>query len=268
MKPAQLLPGLLILAFLSLEGVAFGQAADSEPAATAPAPPPPPVAPAADLPPPPPPRASQAPQGKLVISAPPVPPAMARAGYHVHDGFYLRLAVGLGGGHGSVTSDAASAPHFGNGGGGLAFNAWVGGTPWRGVALGGLLSLAGMHDGSTVVEGSKTGLGSQGGLLLLAPFIDSFPDPLRGLHVGGALGLAGYSVHGDSRALSRDYAVKDYDGGGFGGSVWVGYGGWVGPEWSLGGLLQLTGFGTAQKDGVERRASGYALNVSFTALYH
>jgi len=256
--------------------MAFGQspAADAEPAAAAPAAPPAPMPaaaqpPGADLPPPPPPRGAPpaAPQGNLVISAPPVPPPMQRAGYHVHDGFYLRLAAGVGGGHTSVSSDGA--PNFGVGGAGLALNLWIGGTPWRGVALGGLLAYQGQNDGDTVVEGQKTGAGSSAGVLLLGPFLDAFPDPLRGLHFGGALGLAGVATKADSHVLKDNHNVKDYSGGGLGASAWVGYMGFVGPEYSMGGLLQLTGYASGEsKNGVDRKASGYALSLSFTALYH
>jgi hypothetical protein len=194
---------------------------------------------------------------------------MQRAGYHVHDGFYLRIGAGLGGGHASISTDRTSVPNFGVGGAGLALNLWIGGTPWRGIAIGGMGSYQGLRDSNTVVEGQETGLGMNGGTLLIGPFIDAFPDPLRGLHVGGSLALAGLSAKADSHALETDHNVRDYNGGGFGGSAWIGYMGWVGPEWSLGGMLQLTGFTTSKKDtDVDRRGSGYALSLSFTALYH
>lgn len=244
-----------------------------EPAAAAPAPPPTPLPPAPgpsspEVPPPPPPGSPPpGPQGKMVISAPPVRPAMLRAGYHVHDGFYLRLAAGIGGGHASISSDDGGR-NFGMGGAGLALNLWAGGTPWRGIALGGLASLQGVSDGDTVVEGEETGLGSRGGTLLLGPFVDAFPDPLRGLHFGGSLALAFLSAEGDSRVLRDNYRVRDYSGGGLGASAWIGYMGWVGPEFSLGGLVQLTGYGTRENEDIERRGSGWALSVSLTALYH
>jgi hypothetical protein len=46
--------------------------------------------------------------------------------------------------------------------------------------------------------------------------------------------------------------------------------GFVGPEWSLGGLLQLSGGYTAKADAddVKRQASFGTLSLSFTALYH
>lgn len=245
-----------------------------EPAAAAPAPPPTPLPPASEpapgaLPPPPPPKGPPpGPQGKMVLSNPPLRPAMLRGGYHVHDGFYLRVAAGFGGGHARISSDDGGR-NFGTGGAGLALNLWAGGTPWRGIALGGMASLQTMSDGDTVVEGQETGLGSSGRLLLLGPFVDAFPDPLRGLHFGGSLALAFLGTEGDSRVLRDTYAVKDYSAGGLGASAWIGYMGWVGPEFSLGGLVQLTGYGTAKKeDGLERRGSGWALNVSLTALYH
>jgi hypothetical protein len=192
---------------------------------------------------------------------------MQRAGYHVHDGFYLRLGAGIGGGHTSVSSD--NAPNFGVGGPGLALNLWIGGTPWRGVAIGGLASYQGQNEGGTVVEGKDTGAGSGAGVFLLGPFIDAFPDPLRGLHFGGSLALAGVGTKADSHALELDYDVKDYNGGGLGASGWIGYMGFVGPEYSMGGLLQLTGYATNEKkDNIDRKASGYSVSLSFTALYH
>jgi hypothetical protein len=46
--------------------------------------------------------------------------------------------------------------------------------------------------------------------------------------------------------------------------------GFVGAEWSLGGMLQLSGVATGNAGGheLERRGTGWALNASFTALYH
>jgi hypothetical protein len=203
-----------------------------------------------------------------VISAPPLPAAVQRAGYHVHDGFYLRLGAGLGAGSASVSSDDRGVPSFEIGGAGLALNLWIGGTPWRGVAIGGLASLQGIGESNTVVEDRETDLGMDGGTLLLGPFIDAFPDPQRGLHVGGSVALAFLGARGDSQAL-EDLDVVDYNGGGLGASAWVGYMGFVGAEWSMGGLLQLTAFATGEKkDGVERRGSGYELSLSFSALYH
>jgi hypothetical protein len=272
-KPAQLLPRSLLL-LLALAAPAWGQAAagtDTEPAAAAPAPPPAPVEAPADLPPPPPPKSSLVPpppQGKMVISAPPLPAAIRRAGYHVHDGFYLRMAAGIGGGHANVSTNRDASPNFGMGGAGLALNLWIGGTPWTGIAIGGLLSLQGMSDSQINVEGQKYSDSMNGGWGALGAFIDAFPDPQRGLHVGGSLSLLSLSLKADNHALA-DRGLADYDGGGLGLSAWVGYMGFVGPEWSLGGMLQLMGGVTREKGdaGLQRDGSFGTLSVNFSALY-
>lgn len=204
----------------------------------------------------------------MVISAPPVPPAMQRAGYHVHDGFYLRLAAGIGGSHVNVSADTG-ASDFKVGGPGLALNLWIGGTPWRGVALGGQLGLQGIGDSNTVVNGAESHQDMSAGYFYVGPFIDAFPDPMRGLHIGGSLGLVALGARGSGNVLETQYRVKDYNAGGLGASAWVGYMGWVGPEFSLGGMLQLSVFGTGndKQDSIDRKASGYSLSLSFTALY-
>lgn len=280
MKPAQLVPYVLVATF-TVSGLAWGQGAplaDAEPAAAAPAPPPAPAPaapvaqpPASDLPPPPPPRAASAeppPQGKVVITAPPVPPPVERRGYHIHDGFYLRLAAGLGGGKTSISTDSSAYPNHGVGGVGLSTDLWIGGTPWRGIAIGGLLSLQRMRDSELRIEGDNTGEGMTAQLVSLGAFIDAFPDARRGLHVGGALYLAGIDTNGDSHELEA-LNVTDYEGGGLGLSAWVGYMGWVGPEWSLGGLIKLSGAATRkEQENLTREASAFALSLSFSALYH
>ena len=216
---------------------------------------------AAGAPPPP-------PQGKVVISAPPVPPATQRRGYHVHDGFYLRLAAGLGGGKTSISTDSPTDPNHGVGGVGLASDIWIGGTPWSGIAIGGLLGLQRMRDSELRIEGDNTGEGMTAQLWSLGAFIDAFPDAQRGLHFGGALYLAGIDTKADSHAL-EELHVDNYNAGGLGLSAWVGYMGFVGPEWSLGGLLKLSGATTRkEQDNLTREAQALALSLSFSALYH
>jgi len=193
---------------------------------------------------------------------------MQRAGYHVHGGFYLRLAAGVGGSHVNVTADPG-ASDFKVGGPGLALNLWIGGTPARGLAIGGMAGLQGIGDSNVVINGRESKRDMSAGFVYLGPFIDAFPDPLRGLHLGGSLGLVAFKANGAGDEL-RTAGVRDYNAGGLAASAWVGYMGWVGPEFSLGGLLQLTVLGTGndKQDEIDRKASGYALNVAFTALYH
>lgn len=275
MKPAQLVTSSLVLGLttVSLGAGAQEPGADAEPAAAAPAPPPAP-APAAppELPPPPPPKGAPpgGPQGKMVLYAPEVPAAVPRAGYKIHDGFYLRLAAGIGGSHINVSADRGPASDYKVGGPGLALNLWIGGTPWRGVALGGQVGYQMIGDSNVVVNGNETKEGMNAGIFYVGPFIDAFPDPMRGLHLGGSLGLAGFSARGDGRTLETNYRAKDYRAVGVGASAWLGYMGWVGPEFSLGGLLSLgvIGTGNDEQDNIERRASGYTVSLSVSALYH
>jgi hypothetical protein len=199
----------------------------------------------------------------------------------VHDGFYLRMGAGLGGGRASISTDtdsSASAPNFVVGGAGLGLNLWIGGTPWNGIAIGGMISGQGFSDGDVRVEGDRTDEGMDGSVGMLGMFIDAFPDAQRGLHFGGALGLAGISAQADSQDFEDATGVGDFESGGLGASMWVGYMGFVGAEWSLGGMLQLTGAVTRKEEdrdlpggGSEtliQGASAYGVTLSFTALYH
>jgi hypothetical protein len=206
----------------------------------------------------------------MVISAPPPEPPRERRGYHVHDGFYLRIAGGLGLGLGSVSTDSNSSDDFSLGGAGASLNCWVGGTPGGGVALGGMVSYHGIQENDVEVNGDETGESLNSSLVMLGFFADVFPDPQRGLHFGGALGFAGLSTNGHSDALVRPpYHAPDYNGAGFGASAWIGYMGFVGPEWSLGGMLQMTGaFTGKEEDGIQRQGSTGVLSLSLTALYH
>jgi hypothetical protein len=186
----------------------------------------------------------------------------------VHDGFYLRLGLGLGGGGASISTDQQASKNYEIGGAGVASNLWIGGTPWSGIAIGGLLSFQQVSDGDVEAEGRSTDEGMEGGLTQLGMFIDAFPDPQRGLHFGGALALMGINTRADAKAL-EDQDVEEYSAGGLGGSAWIGYMGFVGAEWSLGGMLQLSyGFTRRDDEGLTRQASGGALSISFTALYH
>jgi hypothetical protein len=206
----------------------------------------------------------------MVISSSPVPPPMDRAGYHIHDGFYLRFSGGVAFSNVSVAANGSGASDFKVGGPGLALSLWLGGTPWRGVALGGQLGYETIGDSNVSANGAPTKQGMNAGLFYVGPFIDAFPDPMRGLHLGGSLGLVGFAARGDGKSLETNFGVKDYNAGGLGASVWLGYMGWVGPEFSLGGLLQLgvLGTGNDKQESIDRKASGYTLSLSVSALYH
>ncbi len=217
-----------------------------DPAAPAPAPPasaPPPLAPT--------------PLGRPLINvSEPEPPPAEPLHVHRHDGFYFRADVGLLLSRTFVKSDQATHPSYSVGDGGLGLDLLFGGTPSRGLALGGALSL------QSVQGGDKTA-----GLGMLGAFVDGFPEVNGGFHLGAFLGLAG----------SRTTTPGKFDelrGGGLGFAAWVGEDWWVADEWSMGGLLRLNGafdhdashdHGT---DAYTLDSSTYGVALLFSVLCH
>ena len=183
-------------------------------------------------------------------------------GARLHDGFYLRLAVGLGLGGALVSSDSKTIGDYSFGGGAGAFDVWIGGTPIPGLAMGGVLSGLGLGSSERSVDDNRVPGDVSGSMGMLGYFMDVFPDPKRGLHFGGALGLA------SAQAEVKDSGRK-FEGGGLGLQAWGGYDFWVTSQWSLGGMLRFIGSVTREDDaGVAYRTSLGAATLSFTALYH
>ena len=191
---------------------------------------------------------------------PALPPAPR--GVNFHDGFYLRGALGLGLGSALVSSDTKSIGDYSFSGGAGAFDLWIGGTPTPGLAMGAAISVLGLNSSRRTVDDRRVSGDVTGGSGLLGYFVDVFPEPERGFHFGGALGIASGS------AKVKD-SPREFEGGGLGLEAWGGYDFWVGPQWSLGGMARLLGSVTRdKKDDVNYGSSLGALTLSFTALYH
>jgi hypothetical protein len=173
----------------------------------------------------------------------------------VHDGFYLRLNLGVGA-YGARYDDDITA-----GGGALALDFMLGGSPSRGLAVGGALMADHAQNVTVEQDGREVGEATvETGLI--GVFIDGFPDPKGGFHVGGLLGLA--NIRTDAKGA--DEVRND---AGAGGAVWVGYDAWVGDEWSVGGLLRFSAaLGRSTKNDQDRDSQSRALTLMFTALYH
>jgi hypothetical protein len=203
---------------------------------------------------------SAGPPGAPGSDLPALPPP-PRGAYR-HEGFYLRLAVGLGLGGALVSSDSRSIGDYSFGGGAGAFDLWMGGTPVSGVAMGAALSGLGLGSSQRSVDGNRVSGDVAGATGILGYFVDVFPDPTRGLHFGGALGLA-------SGAAEVKGSGRKFNGGGLGLEAWGGYEAWVGPQWSLGGMLRLMGSVTREEESNATYAASIgAATLSFTALYH
>ncbi len=197
--------------------------------------------------------------GTLGSDLPPLPP---QRGVHYHDGFYLRMALGLGVSGVSVSSDAVSVPDFSFSGGGAAADLWIGATPIPGLALGGALTGLSVSSTTRRISGDGEAGDVMASMGLLGFFVDGFPEPARGLHVGGELGLA-------SGVAEVKDSGKKFQGGGVGLGAWLGYDMWVSSQWSLGGLVRFTGSLTGENsDDVNYQTSIGGASLSFTALYH
>jgi len=186
-------------------------------------------------------------------STPPAAPG------RVHDGFYLRLSAG----GGLVNLDVNPEPGFDDdstNGAGVAFDLLVGGSPFRGTALGGALLLD-IGPSMTLASGTGKEASSALGIALIGPFVDAFPDPKRGWHFGGVLGLSALSLEAIDSAHHRLL--------GFGGAIWGGNEFWVGDEWSLGGALRVAHTQTRGDAGsVDLNAFTFSAALMLTAAYH
>jgi hypothetical protein len=192
----------------------------------------------------------------MVVSVAAVLPALALEaserpphGHYLHDGFYLRYALGPGVGRMSGTSPYGS---FGDTGGGVGDTFAIGGT----------------IPGGLVVGGASTGLYSKGSVGAVAgPFLDWFPDPRAGWHIGGQVGL------GVTRFLGA-HPMAPGTGNGLGGyglgvTLLGGYDFWIAPQASVG----LTALVSTMTSTAAQEAPGYVLSplwvgILLGILYH
>ncbi len=216
----------------------------------------------ATAPPPPPPA--------IRVETPPPAPAGPRRRAQVHDGFYLRMSLGGDYISAKVKYDG-DFPDRRISGGGLALDLMIGGTPVRGLAVGGGLWVQTAGKPKTKIDSGAAEEYEDLGFGMLGLFVDGFPDPERGFHVGGALALASLnaSFKGDTKQDPKRLGVDGGDLSGIGSHVWVGYDGWVSQEWALGGMLRLSGASVGStNDELEQRANVGAFALLFSAVYH
>jgi hypothetical protein len=180
----------------------------------------------------------------------------------VHDGFYLRLSAGIGFVGTDFSDGGAEDDDLSAKGSDLALDVLVGGSPSRGVAVGGAL-LTNTLLAADLEQSGNTVTDRDIGIVLVGPFIDGFPNAKKGWHLGGAMGLA-LVKQKDLGEFGRTDRTE-----GFGAAAWAGYDAWVGDEWSLGGKLRF--MLTRTRDGgsdPEVVASTRSVTLMFTALYH
>jgi hypothetical protein len=164
---------------------------------------------------------------------------------NVHDGFYLRFASGLSVYDERLQSDDRPGGEIKSRTRGIASvgELALGGTIYRGLVLGGGIYTADLVASTLKLEEDSVGpppieLDTElRNLVLIAPFIDIYPNPRYGFHIQGALGLALLTprVFGSSATEQSEYAAV---GGGL--MLGVGYEWWIADEWSLGVLGRAT----------------------------
>jgi hypothetical protein len=91
-------------------------------------------------------------------------------------------------------------------------------------------------------------------------FIDVFPNPKQGFHFGaiGGIGAVDWERTGPGSSAT-----------GVGGGAFLGYDGWVGSQWALGGLIRALGANATDSNGESRtKFSVGSIAVLATALYH
>ncbi|MBN1656729.1 MAG: hypothetical protein JXA30_23350 [Deltaproteobacteria bacterium] len=192
-----------------------------------------------------------------------------------HDGFYLRMSLGVqyAGFDRSVEADSESVVGYesdseitGIGGTG---EITLGGTPARGLVLAG--SWIGGNIANDVVkrdDGTELELDGMLQFSMLGFTIDYYFDEEGGFHLGGTIGGA---VAG---APLPEESLFEFIGG-WGGAIAVstGYDWWVGQQWSLGvlGRILFAGVkGEDEREGITAsEESGYlSFGLLFTAVYH
>ena len=255
-------PRLLICSLLGLVGYSASALAQEAPPAVAPYPAPPP----AQYPPPQAPPIQQAYPQAPPASAPPTidlstpaPGEPVQRSYHFHEGFYLRASVGFGYYYGSFSDGNRTNLDFNQHGGSMSLDLLIGGSPSPGLSLGAGILVDPLFGTEYSREGHE--LGSHGGVsMLIGPFIDAFPAPTKGWHLGGLIGLAGQSFQNvNATSDGRQRAA------GIGGAAWFGYDFWVASEWAAGPQFRAMGAYTSDtKSGedVTSFASSFDLGVS------
>lgn len=175
-----------------------------------------------------------------------------------HNGFYLRLGSGFGVFDERLSSES-SATYGGEVRGrnrGIAQLAElaIGGTIGEAWVLGG-----GIYSADLLASTYKTGDGASAtppaeldpelrNVALIGPFFDWYPNPHRGFHLQGALGLATLTprIFGDSATERSEYLAV-----GAGLMLGAGYDVWVDEEWSLGVLARTTAAVCSGEDDVD-----------------
>jgi len=192
-------------------------------------------------------------------------PCQRDEGAYRHDGLLLRSAPGLAVFHALVTGSVQAPRRTGADGLGPTSSLEVGGTPARGLVVGGSLWTAQLdpvfvEDGRRISSDDDSVKLTQ---LRIGPFVDFYPRPERGFHASAGVGLV---VEFESD--TKGDAVKP---------IWYGasLATAVGHEWFIAGeaslgILARFALGSLRRSsgGVTESLSFVAPELALTATYH
>ena len=147
-----------------------------------------------------------------------------------HDGFYFRGATGLGYFKSSLSVSGTPAPDISYSGLDVGFDAWFGGSPIPGLAIGGGITTYDVPSPSVKSGGSSASANGHLMLDIVGVFGDYYFDPTKGMHAEALLGYGILSAQDNNGNSSSNDPTGLALGLGFG-NDW-----WVSDEWSIGVL--------------------------------
>ncbi len=167
--------------------------------------------------------------------APPPASSDRRPDKRVHDGFFLQLSLG------AVYLHESWSPSVGGagatyGGWGTSLETSVGRSVRPGLIVGGRWQFAAVVDPNESYLGATTAAGKTARFLdVVGAFVDYYPNPRRGLHVGGTVGLlAATNLDAEYHASETSWGPAI--------SARVGYEVFFSSRWSVGALAQLSAY--------------------------
>jgi hypothetical protein len=199
---------------------------------------------------PPVPESTPAPENAPSPMRPPACLELSPSAY-THDGFYLRFSLGVA--YGSIVGSGPSG-RTSLSGLDAATTLLVGGTPARGLVVGGAIHSAGAS--GQLEGGPLDGYHVTGAAIAFGPFLDWYPDPRDGWHVGLLAGIGGAQLSNAAVSLGSTGAAA---------ALLTGYDWWIGPQWSLGILATASAATSGRLKYDDRSDSGYRVTpLAFT----
>ncbi|MFI5308629.1 MAG: hypothetical protein ACHQ53_14815 [Polyangiales bacterium] len=188
---------------------------------------------------------------------------------HNHDGFYLRLAIGIGGGsvwgNDHILSNVrdVSLTGFGFGssiaiGGAVAENLMLNADFFQAMIFNPAVHQDGRYVGHTTDLSAELGVGDDVGLVGVGVGLTYYFMPVN-VYLAGSVGL-GQAVFEDSRGSRSGSDL------GLGANIMIGKEWWVGSDWGIGVAGQL--ILVAAHDDILGGLGGSAFNVMFSATYN